>query len=251
MHPWAESVPRMLKFRWGLWEGNLGCAFDLRGLSSRVEFVSMSLNAAEIKHCSLVCVGQRQLWQSREWNPWVDESLTHASLFPWRMFSVTPVTSFPSRPERTLCLLLHRCWQCVGQMLTTKMITLHMMQIVVYYFYLPVKKKEQKRNKCGSLMAPTVLVLMYYLLPNFLWHWIILGFAWLSSSLFCWLPILFISAFIVLWPSHSQDVIWQLLEELELTRTAHTEPYAPLRMSGCACTQPTYSSTLMYAGATI
>lgn len=32
--------------------------------------------------------------------------------------------------------------------------TLHAMQVVVYYFYLPLKKKKKiERNKCGSLMA--------------------------------------------------------------------------------------------------
>lgn len=31
--------------------------------------------------------------------------------------------------------------------------TLHAMQVVVYYFYLPLKKKKIERNKCGSLMA--------------------------------------------------------------------------------------------------
>lgn len=37
--------------------------------------------------------------------------------------------------------------------------TLHAMQVVVYYFYLPLKKKIE-RNKCGSLMALRVVTWM-------------------------------------------------------------------------------------------
>lgn len=37
--------------------------------------------------------------------------------------------------------------------------TLHAMQVVVYYFYLPLKKKIE-RNKCGSLMALRVATSM-------------------------------------------------------------------------------------------
>lgn len=103
---------------------------------------------------------------------------THASLFPSRMFfcdtSFSVFLSFflpPSFPtearSRTLCWLLHRLLSvCLFDWWTDKhptkevrkrkkrKITLHTKQIVVYYFYLPVKKKKNmRRNKCGSFMA--------------------------------------------------------------------------------------------------
>lgn len=91
---------------------------------------------------------------------------THASLFPSRMFfcdtSFSVFLSFflpPSFPtearSRTLCWLLHRLLSvCLFDWWTDKhptkevrkrkkrKITLHTKQIVVYYFYLPVKKKR-------------------------------------------------------------------------------------------------------------